>query len=61
MMNIGRSYVGSGVSPSANGRPPSVMPPCEFSDEKIWWCVSTYMMSLNFVIDQYGPNWLSRV
>ena len=26
------------------------------SDEKIWWCVSQYMMSSNFVSDQYGPN-----
>jgi hypothetical protein len=35
-----------------------VMPP---ADENTWWLVSTAMMSLYLVIDQYGPYSLSGV
>jgi hypothetical protein len=36
-----------------------VMPPREDADENTAWLVSTSMMSLYLVTDQYGPNMLS--
>ncbi len=47
--------MGSWKSSSSSSR---VMPP---SDEKIWWFMSTCLMSWYFVTDQYGPNSLSAV
>ena len=35
------------------------MPPSAAADENTWWLVSTAMMSLYLVTDQYGPNMLS--
>ena len=37
------------------------MPPRVESDEYTWWLVSTAMMSLYLVTDQYGPNSLSSL
>ena len=37
------------------------MPPRVESEENTLWLVSTAMMSLYFVTDQYGPNSLSAV
>ena len=34
----------------------SVIPPSAESEENIWWLVSTFMISLYFVIDQNGPD-----
>jgi hypothetical protein len=47
-MNIGRGKSSSGSNNTIDG-----------SDEKRWWSVSTAMMSLYLVMDQYGPFKLS--